>query len=330
MLDLANLPAPAYKFLDYLERDKNYSKRTVKSYASDLSIFFRWLLHHRKMVVQESEQEFKEYFAQIDATAVTMDMVDSVTENEIRQYFRFAESLLKLNINAKTRKIASLKSFYKYLLVRDKSIKTDPTVGIEYPKMPKKKHIFLSMDEVERLFAAVNETDSKFKMRNKCILILFLNTGMRLSELTALDLDSIRSDFTYLSVIGKGNAERFIPLNEACKKALLDYLKERPRNEKIKPNSQNAIFLSKNYSRMTPRAVQNILKDLIKKADLPDYITVHKLRHTFATHLYDSGAADVLELQQLLGHKDISTTKIYTNISQERLKHAVDKSPFNK
>lgn len=209
------------------------------------------------------------------------------------------------------------------------SIKNNPTLGLDYPKLPNKKHIFLSLEEVKRLFDAIEKLDEKFKARNHCILTIFLNTGIRLSELTSLNLDSIRSDFSYLSVIGKGNSERFIPLNESCKQSLKRYLDERPPFDKIKSCSKNALFLNKNYTRLTPRGVQDIIKKLIALADLPDYITVHKLRHTFATHLYETGAVDVLELQQLLGHKDIGTTKIYTHITQERLRYAVEKSPFN-
>jgi len=183
--------------------------------------------------------------------------------------------------------VAYLKSFYKYLTLREKSITNNPTIVLEYPKLPNKKHIFLSLEEVERLFEAVERLDPKFKIRNNCILTIFLNTGIRLSELTSLNLDCIRSDFSYLSVIGKGNSERFIPLNESCKQSLKQYLNQRPANDKIKPCSKNALFLSKNNSRLTQRAVQDIINKLISLADLPNYITVHKLRHTFATHLYE-------------------------------------------
>lgn len=336
LLTFTNLPAPLYQFLDYLKQDKNYSDQTVYAYASDLSIFFKWVIYNRGGVISEDlyskdnqEHNSRDLLQSIDLSPLSLDFVGSISEAEINEYFRFISHEFKVNINAKTRKISSLKSFYKYHTIRAKNITSNPVLGLEYPKAPQKKHIYLSLDEVNRLFKALENMNKDFMLRNKCILTLFLNTGIRLSELTSLDLSSIRSDFSYLSVIGKGDVERFVPLNKSCQEVLKQYLEHRPQNTKLKANSKNALFLSKNYTRLTPRAVQNMFKDLVKLADLPHYITIHKLRHTFATHLYNTGAVDVLELQQLLGHKDISTTKIYTHVSQERLMYAVEKSPFN-
>ena len=327
-----DLPDPIYDFLDYLKRDKNYSDTTIKSYESDLTIFARWILYHMGLVKlsYKSTKEFEKQFNKIDLSLFSYDILKKITEDDIREYFVFAQDMLKLGVHTKTRKIASLKSFFKYLINRKKKLKNNPVFDLEYPKKPERKPIFLTVSDVKKLLEALKRMNKRFYVRNRCMIILLLNTGIRLSELVNLDLDSIRDDFSYLSIIGKGDKERFVPLNNTCKLVLKKYLEVRPSPSDIKPNSQNALFISRNYNRISIKGVHDIIKEAVRLASLPKYLSTHKLRHTFATHMYEVGAADVLSLQELLGHDDITSTKIYTSVSSEKLRNAVNRSPFNK
>lgn len=224
--------------------------------------------------------------------------------------------------NARARKVASLKSFFNYLTTKAKLLSYNPAGELESPKLMKRLPKYLNVEESKKL---LNTVEGDFKERDFCILTLFLNCGMRLSELVNINMNKIKDDT--LTVIGKGDKERTIYLNSACLKAIDAYLKVRPA-EGVK--DKNALFLSKRKQRISNKTVQYIVKKYIKSAGLdPERYSTHKLRHTAATLMYKHGGVDIRALQEILGHESISTTEIYTHIDKEQLKKAVESNPLS-
>ena len=222
---------------------------------------------------------------------------------------------------ARARKVSSLKSFFKYLTFKAKLLDTDPAAELESPKIMKRLPRYLNIDESKQL---LNSVDGKFSQRDYAIITLFLNCGLRLSELVGINISNIKG--SVLTVIGKGNKERSIPLNQACIKAIEDYLKVRPVDG---VRDRNALFLSSLKRRISKESVQKIVKKYIKAAGLdPERYSTHKLRHTAATLMYKYGNVDIRALQELLGHVSISTTQIYTHLDSSQLSSAVESNPL--
>jgi site-specific recombinase XerD len=200
----------------------------------------------------------------------------------------------------------------------------NPALNLESPKISRRNPTYLTLDESKSLLRAV---DGKNKERDYCILTLFLNCGLRLSELCGINISNIKGDI--LTVIGKGNKERTVYLNNACMKAIEDYLSVRSKNlHKI--IDKDALFISKNWTRLNKRTVEMMLKKYLKAADLDtDKYTPHKLRHTAATLMYKYGNVDIRSLQKILGHENLSTTQIYTHVDDEKLREAINSNPLS-
>lgn len=223
---------------------------------------------------------------------------------------------------ARARKVASLKSFFKYLTNKAKLIDKNPALELESPKIVKRLPRYLNIDESKQLLSSV---DGQYSARDYAILTLFLNCGLRLSELVGINLNNIKNNT--LTVIGKGDKERMIPLNAACIQAIDNYKKVRPV-EGVK--DKNALFLSERKQRISKSTVQYIVKKYITSAGLdPKRYSTHKLRHTAATLMYRYGQVDIRSLQELLGHESISTTEIYTHLDEQQLRNAVDSNPLS-
>jgi site-specific recombinase XerD len=225
---------------------------------------------------------------------------------------------------ARARKVASLKSFFNYLTTKAKLLEVNPTNELESPKILKRLPRYLNIEESRDLLSTVNEANSEFSARDFAIITLFLNCGIRLSELVGINLSNIKNES--LTVVGKGDKERTIPLNAACQNAIESYLKVRPSNG---VKDRNALFISKRKQRISKESVQKIVKKYIKEAGLdPQRYSTHKLRHTAATLMYKHGKVDIRALQELLGHQSIATTEIYTHLDQQQLRDAVSKNPL--
>jgi len=249
----------------------------------------------------------------------------------LQDLYAFVSYLGKNRANgnyAKARKIAAIKSLFKYLTTKAKVISIDPTIDLESPKLGKRNPVFLTLDESKTLLDATTSRD-KHSIRDHSIITLFLNCGMRLSELCSINISSIKSDT--LSIIGKGNKERTIYLNKASLKAIYKYLPIRNAdNEKIHPEDKDALFISGKYGRINKRTVERIVKKHIGNAGLnKDKYTPHKLRHTSATLMYKYGNVDIRSLQEILGHENISTTQIYTHVDSDKLRNAVKSNPLS-
>lgn len=308
---------PITDFLNYMETIKGKSSNTIKEYHYDLRTFFRYLKIQRGIVPETAD------FKNITIDDVDIELIKSVTLNDLYNFISYISQNGCNSNSSKSRKISTLRSFFKFLRVKAKTISNDPTLEMETPKISSRQPVHLSLEEAKRLLNAV---DGDYKERDYCILTLFLNCGMRLSELVGINLSNIKGDT--LTVIGKGNKERTVYLNDACMKALKDYSVVRP-TEDIK--DKDALFISKRKQRISNKSVQHIVKKYLEKAGLDTKkYSVHKLRHTAATLMYQHGDVDIRALQQILGHSNISTTQIYTHVDNKTLREAVRRNPLAK
>ena len=299
---------------NYLSVTKNRSKNTVNEYYYDLRDIFQFIKRDKYNLKIDD-------YKKIDISDLDLNFFKSVELSDIYDY------LYDKNTKAisRARKISSIKSLYKYLCDIVKKVDRNPTSGLEAPKLEKRLPKYLNLDESITLLHSI---DGEFKERDFAIITLFLNCGLRLSELVGIDIQHIKGDT--LSVIGKGNKERSVHLNKACLDAINDYLRVRPI-DKVKGADRNALFISRKYKRISPRMVEIMVKDYIVQAGLdPKKYTPHKLRHTAATLMHKHGGVDIRTLQQVLGHETIATTQIYTHIDSDEVKSAIDNNPLNK
>jgi len=312
------LPQSVIEFLNYLSVVRSKSELTVLEYASDLRLFFRFMLIYRGIVPKDTE------FEKIDISFIDLDFIKTVKISDAYAFLSYCRSERKNDSASIARKVSSLRAFFKYLCVKMKQIPENPMEELESPKLKKSLPKYLSLDESIQLLESI---DGRDKERDYAIITLFLNCGLRLSELCSLNYTDIESDGT-MTVTGKGNKERTIYLNDMCVNAVKAYMKVRPVDG---VKDKHALFLSNRKSRISPKTVQHIVEKFIKKSGLGDRgYSTHKLRHTAATLMYQKGGVDVLLIKDILGHENLATTEIYTHIVDEQLKDAVSSNPLNK
>ena len=311
-------------FLTYHETIKGHSKNTVDEYFLDLRTFFRYLKLHRGLVPRSTELD------EIDIGDVDLNFVKAVTLSEVYEYLSFLsrdrvknqrshEQAYGIDAPARARKIASIKSFYKYLTVKAKLMEENPVQDLDSPKLPKTLPRYLSLAESEQLLSAV---DGAHRERDYCILCIFLNCGLRISEIVGLNLSDIRVD--NLRVVGKGDKERVVYLNDATAAAINNYLPVR----KASGAQTNALFVSNRKTRISREMVHAMVKKQLLRAGLDaDKYSAHKLRHTAATLMLQNGV-DVRTLQELLGHEHLNTTQIYTHVDNSELRGAASANPL--
>ena len=312
------LPQSVIEFLNYLSVVKSKSELTVLEYASDLRLFFRYMLVYRGLVDKETE------FDKIEISFIDLDFIKTIKISDAYAFLFYCRNERGNDNAAISRKVSTLRAFFKYLCVKMKQIPENPMEELESPKLKKSLPKYLTLDESVQLLESI---DSRDKERDYAIITLFLNCGLRLSELCSLNYTDIKSDGT-LTVTGKGNKERTIYLNEMCIDAVKDYMKVRPVDG---VKDKNALFLSGRKNRISPKTVQHLVEKYIEKSGLGDRgFSTHKLRHTAATLMYQKGGVDVLLIKDILGHENLATTEIYTHIVDSQLKNAVESNPLNK
>ena len=312
------LPQSVIEFLNYLSVVRSKSELTVLEYASDLRLFFRFMLVYRGIVAKDTE------FEKIDISFIDLDFIKTVKISDAYAFLSYCRSERKNDSASIARKVSSLRAFFKYLCVKMKQIPENPMEELESPKLKKALPKYLSLEESIQLLESI---DGRDKERDYAIITLFLNCGLRLSELCSLNYSDIKTDGT-MTVTGKGNKERTIYLNVMCVNAVKEYMKVRPVDG---VKDKHALFLSNRKSRISPKTVQHIVEKFIEKSGLGDRgYSTHKLRHTAATLMYQKGGVDVLLIKDILGHENLATTEIYTHIVDEQLKDAVSSNPLNK
>ena len=310
-------PEAVVEYLHYTETIRGLSPRTVNGYYVDLRVFFKYLVHHRGLVPNDAALE------SINISALDLEFIQKITKAEVYDYLYYATRERGNSAASRARKLSSIKGFFRYLTSKTGKLQNNPTDDIEMPAQKKRLPKYLSLEESKELLGSVN---SDFPERDYCILTLFLNCGMRLSELVGLNVQDIKNDT--LRLIGKGNKERMIYLNHACLISIEQMLAERARIEQIKDDK--ALFISRRTGqRLSARRVQQIVSNSLQLAGLDGKgYSVHKLRHTAATLMYQYGNVDVLVLKEVLGHANVSTTQIYTHLDSTQLKKAAGASPL--
>ena len=320
-INIEDIPGFLNSFLDYTATILNKSQITVKEYNYDLNTFLKYILYHFKMT---NEKDLK----QISIRNMSLETVSKITLDDIHSFLFYLTNTYNSKAATRARKVSSIRVFFNYLCNKAGLIEKNPAQNLETPKLDKRIPKYLTLDDSKKLLEAVNDMDDRNKERDYAIITLFLNCGMRLSELVGINIKDINFNDQKLNVIGKGNKERTIYLNSACMNAVNKYLAVRP-HDNVKYDSKDALFLSERRERISNRTVQYIVKQELKRAGLEtNKYSVHKLRHTAATLMYKYGNVDIRALQELLGHESISTTEIYTHVDNSQIRNAVESNPL--
>ena len=320
-LEKSKHPKRVIEFLNYLENVKGKSLNTVKGYSVDLGLFFKFLKVYKGL---ENNIEL-EKIEEVEISDLGDNFIKDITLSDIYAFLAFLEKVRNNSAYARARKVATLKSFFKFLNSKIKLIDENPTVELESPKINKRHPVYLTLDQSITVLNSMDKGNKNY-YRDYCILTLFLNCGMRLSELCNIEIEKIKGDT--LTIIGKGNKERTVYLNEASIAAIENYLKNR-NDSKATEEAKKYLFLSNKYRPINKRSVEILVKKHIENAGFKDQkYTPHKLRHTAATLMYKYGNVDIRSLQNILGHENISTTQIYTHVDDETLREAVKTNPL--
>ena len=322
--EFKTFPAVLRDYANYMVAIKGISEKTVCEYLLDLRTLFRFII-----MSERGERLDKKEFEEISISSVTLEDIKRVTPERIIEFLIYAGYDRENSTTTRMRKLSSIKSLFKYLHGKKRLIDTDPTADIDAPKKAKTLPKYLSVEEAVRLLETVKgDGESKTRIRDFAIITLFLNTGMRLSELCGLNLDSLDSELNYVKVLGKGNKERIIYLKKAANDALRAYLKER-LDPRFVITSDKALFLSARQQRISAKTVQWVIYKYLDLAGLgAKGLSVHKLRHTAATLMYQSGKVDIRVLKDVLGHEQLNTTQIYAHVVSRNLEDAVDSNPL--
>ncbi len=318
------LPALVREYASYKSAIQNCSEKTVSEYLLDLRTFFRYLRARDLDIPTDSEK-----FEEIDISHVDLDYIKKISTEDIYEFIMYADNVRGNMAAAKSRKLSSIKGFFKYLTTKRFLIEDNPAINIESPKKKKALPKYLTLEESLLLLDAVkNDKESKSKVRDYAIITLFLNCGMRVSELVGIDINDLDREFRSLTVTGKGNKQRIVYLNSACRDALEEYMDER-LGEKYKTLNSKALFLSSREQRISVKTVQWMVYKYLDLAGLESkHYSVHKLRHTAATLMYQTGNVDVRVLKDILGHEQLNTTQIYTHVSNRSMEEAMEQNPL--
>lgn len=313
-LEMSNL---VQQYAMYLRNIKGLSAKTVDEYCMDLRTLFRFL--KRSWGLAEPGTPLEE----IPVQDVDLDFIRKVKTYDLFEFMNFVADERNNMSSTRQRKSSSLKSFFKYLTVHENLLEENPTENLTPPKKKKALPHFLSLEQSIELLQAVDGPDAA---RDRCILTLFLNCGMRLSELVSINIADVLYNNASLRILGKGNKERIVYLNQACLDSIDRYLEVRPKDGVI---DRSALFLSNRKTRISPKTVQAMVKKYLDKIGLtgPGY-SVHKLRHTAATLMYRYGDVDIRVLQDILGHANLGTTEIYTHTSSSQMESAIQSNPL--
>lgn len=313
---MEEMPAAVARYLSYKLSIQGASEKTVYEYSLDLSNFFRYVFF--KDVPPERK---------VDLSVLSDEQIGGVPSQKIYEYLLYSATQKKNGNASRARKLSAIKGLYKFLSSKEKSIVDNPAKDIDAPSVKQALPKFLSEDESRVLLKTVKEFGGKNEKRDYAILALFLNCGMRVSELCGISLSDLPADLSQVIVTGKGNKQRLVYLNASCQDALHSYMEER---KNIPCKDEKALFVSRNQRRLSVKTVQWLVYKYLDLAGLGDKgYSVHKLRHTAATLMYGTGKVDVRVLKDILGHEQLNTTQIYTHVSDEQKKRAMSENPLN-
>ncbi len=308
-------PAFLNDYLIYLDLNRGRSQRTVGEYYQDICRFLRWLTAPKGIDPDT-----------VEITNVQLDALRKVNVITLYDYIRYLRDERGNTPRSVARRMSAVRSLFRYLTRTKGVLEQDPCQNLELPSADKPLPHFLTLRESERLLeTADSRPDSSEALRDYCILTLFLNCGFRLSELVGMNIGDVDFFERQVRVLGKGNKERFVYLNDACLSVLHEYIHSRENP----PEEPKALFLSRNHRRISRRRVQQIVENALQAAGLSGKgLSTHKLRHTAATLMYQHGGTDTRTLRDILGHKSIATTEIYTHLADEQRQAAIDNNPL--
>ena len=307
-------------YITYIETVRGRSSQTVNEYISDIRTFLRFLYVHRGIIKTDDLKN-------VSIKDVDIDFIKSVTLTDIYAFLVYCKNDRDNNDKTRARKTSSLKSFFNYLTNKCHLLEHNPVDQLEAPKAKKSLPKYLTL---EQCYELLNNVNGEYKERDYAILVIFLNCGIRLSELCGLNVTDINitGDNNTMRVLGKGNKERIVYLNDACITAIKAYLKVRPVDG-VPVQYKNALFLSRLKRRISNKTVQHIVYSNLERIGLGGQgFSVHKLRHTAATLMYQYGNVDVRVLKDVLGHENLGTTQIYTHLSSQMVRDAVESNPL--
>ena len=325
-VELSEMPLAVQEFAAYKSGIQNCSPKTVSEYLLDLRTFLRYVVAARNGIDPESED-----FTSIDISTLPLSFFATIRTSEIYAFLQYSGTVRKNLWAAKARKLAAIRMLYRYLVNKTKQLEQNPAADIESPKPRKSLPKFLTLNESLALLNEIkNDTESRTVVRDYAIVTLFLNCGMRVSELVGIDFADISRDVRTLRVTGKGAKERMIYLNDACHDAVSEYLSLRLADDSGYATKEKALFLSNRHQRISVKTVQWMVYKYLNMAGLGDrHFSVHKLRHTAATLMYQKGGVDVRVLKDILGHEQLNTTQIYTHVSDEGMEYAMAQNPLS-
>ena len=325
MINHEENPEYLNSFLDYTLTILNKSPNTVKEYNYDLATFLKFI-KIRFNLTQEDD------FSLITIKDIDINTIRKITLDDIHAFLSYLTTTYHSKAATRARKASSIRVFFNYLCAKANLIELNPAQNLETPKLDKRLPKYLSLEDSKKLLNVTQNEDNRNMERDYAIITLFLNCGMRLSELVGININDIDFSENKMTVIGKGNKERTIYLNKACMRAVHEYLDVRPKDgiKTDKLNSRKALFLSERRERIGKRTVQHIVDKELTAAglDTKKYST-HKLRHTAATLMYQYGNVDIRALQEVLGHESISTTEIYTHVANKQARDAIENNPLS-
>lgn len=313
---IIDCPDVLREYLGYMETVKGRSSNTVDGYYIDLRTFFRFLLTERGLT--ETADDSPPSISSVD-----ISLLRTVTLNDLFEFLNYTKQDRSNSNVTRARKVSALRQFFHYLTDVTHQLEDNPTKNLSLPKLPVRMPKYLTLEQSFQLLS-LPESTGTFAERDYCILTLLLNCGLRRAELAGLNLNDVRGDHT-LRVIGKGNKERILYLNEACQKALESYLPKRPVEG---TKDKKALFYSHTKRRISTQGIHYIVKGYLQQIPGAEDMSTHKLRHTAATLMYQQGGVDVLVLKEILGHKNLGTTQIYTHLSSEQMERAADANPL--
>lgn len=322
VIDYKECPPYLRAFISYLRNIKARSERTISSYYFDLRMFFRYLMWTTEDIPDKTP------FDEISIKELPFETVRDVTVGTIYEFIDFAALDMKNSPRSRARKLSALKTFYKALCngkIQGYDSKNNPTEFAEAPSIKKGVPKYLGLEESRALLANIPDDSSNDYLRDYCIITLFVNCGMRLSELVGLNIQDINFRENTMRLLGKGNKERIIHINHACRDVIEQYLEVRPQCDA----EPDALFISKQGRRISNRRVQQIVENALKACNLDKRgLSTHKLRHTAATLMYQYGNVDTLVLKEVLGHASTVTTEIYTHLANDNVRAALDSNPL--
>ncbi len=321
---MSKLPNVITQFSAYKQLIQNRSPKTVEQYEIDLTLFLKYIKATKNGVRESDITAIDE----TDISDIDIDFLARITPDMIMSFLMYAARHRGNKASVTARKLSAIRSFFKYYTVNKKMLEVNPAKDIESPSVKRALPKYLSVEESIALLSAIeSDTLSQHRERDFAIATLFLNCGMRLSELAGISLSDIDPELRSLRVTGKGSKNRVVYLNEACRNALTEYLKVRSQGE---VRDKNALFISRLGTRISIKTVQWMIGKYLKLAGLEyRHFSVHKLRHTAATLMYQSGQVDIRVLKDILGHEQLNTTQIYTHVSDSQMEEAMSANPLS-